>query len=76
MVTAGSLTYSANDERLAEIEALFTARGWHLRSREKNGAWEAWFYLAGIDSTLPTSVIATSRLEATEAALALYEQRP
>jgi hypothetical protein len=70
------LSHSANDERIAEIEALFTARGWHLRSREENGAWEAWFYIAGIDSALPATVVAASRLEAAEAALALYEQRP
>ena len=76
MTDASLNGHGAGDDRVAEIEALFKARGWHLRFREAGGAWEAWYYLAGVDTPLPSSVLAASRVEAAEAALALYEQRP
>lgn len=73
--TTGPVSPSA-DERIAEITELFTARGWRLRLREENGTWEAWFYLVGVGTTLPTSAFAASRLDAAEAAWAMYQQRP
>ena len=76
MTDASLNGHGTGSDRVAEIEALFRARGWHLRFREADGAWEAWYYLAGVDTPLPASVLAASRVEAAEAALALYEQRP
>jgi hypothetical protein len=69
----------ADDERLAEIEALFEANGWQLHLDEVNGMWEATFAIneITIGPILPAPYgQGATRLAAAEAAWTKSQDEP
>jgi hypothetical protein len=69
----------ADDERIAEIEALFEANGWQLHLNEVDGLWEATAVLTEntVGQMLPAPYgQGGTRLEAAEAAWTKSQDEP
>jgi hypothetical protein len=45
------LSVNVGEDRVAEIEQLFEAKGWRLRVDETDDGYEAWFYLVGVEGS-------------------------
>ena len=67
---------NVDEDRVAEIERLFEAKGWQLRLDETHEGWEAWFFLVGVEASAATAERGATRLEAAEAAWATYQRKP
>jgi hypothetical protein len=69
----------ADDERVAEIEALFEANGWQLHLNEVDGLWEATAALSEntVGQMLPTPYgQGATRLQAAETAWTKSQDEP